>query len=297
MVLVVGSTGFLGSEVVRRLRLTGEPVRALARETSNPERLESLRQAGAEIVFGDLKQPDTLRAACHGMDAIITTASSTLSRQPNDSIQTVDLDGYLSLIDVAAAAGVRRFIYTSIPPKTNESPLTLAKAKVAARLTASGMDYTILAANFFMEIWLSPMLGFDPENARATIYGSGQGPIGFVSYKDVAEIAVQSLRADACRNRTIAVAGPANVTPLDVVRVFEQASGRPFTVEHVPREALEARYRSASEPMDKTFAALMLDCATGCAMDMRPTLAILPMNLTTLEEYAGAMYPVIGAHD
>ena len=297
MVLVIGSTGILGSEVVRRLRLAGEPVRALARDTSNPERLESLRQAGAEIVFGDLKQPDTLRAACQGMDAIITTASSTLSRQPGDSIQAVDLDGYLSLVDAALAAGVSRFIYTSIPQNMHETQLTRAKGHVAGRLIASGMDYTVLTANYFMEVWLSPALGFDPANGRATIYGSGQGPIGFVSYHDVAEIAVRSLKTDACRNRTIVVAGPENLTPLEAVRIFEQASGRPFTVEHVPQETLEAKWRTAIEPMEKTFAGLMLDYASGCAMDMRETLAILPMKLTTLEEYAGAVFPKVGAHD
>jgi uncharacterized protein YbjT (DUF2867 family) len=295
MVLVIGSTGLLGSELVRRLRLAGEPVRALARQTSNPERLDNLRQAGAEIVFGDLKQPDSLRAACEGIDAILTTASSTLSRQPGDSIQTVDLDGYLRLIDAAVAAGVRRFIYTSIPPNIHESPLVLAKAKVAAHLAASGIDYTVLAANFFMEIWLSPALGFDPANGRVTVYGNGERPIGFVSYRDVAEIAVRSLASDACRNRTITVAGPVNVTPLETVRIFEHTSGRTFAVEHVPEGALEAKWHSATDPMDKTFAALMLDYASGCAMDMSETLAILPMRLTSLAEYAGAIFPKVGA--
>ena len=64
MVLVIGSTGLLGSKVVRLLRLKGKAVRALAGLTTNTERLESLRQSGGEVVFGDLKQSDTLKAAC-----------------------------------------------------------------------------------------------------------------------------------------------------------------------------------------------------------------------------------------
>jgi uncharacterized protein YbjT (DUF2867 family) len=290
MVLVIGATGLLGSEVAWRLRQAGQPVRALARATANPARLERLRQAGTEIALGDLKEPATLRVACHGVDAIVATASSTLSHQPGDSLQTVDLDGYFSLIDVAKQEGVRRFVYTSIPQNMNyESPLTRAKTAVAQCLSASGIYYTVLAANFFMEVWLSQALGFDFQKARATIYGTGEQPIGFVSYKDVAEAAVRSLAVDASKNRIISVAGPANVTPLEAVRTFERASKRSFTVEHVNEETLLEKRRSAADPMEETFAALMLEYAKGCPTDMRETLAILPMRLTPLHEYADSM--------
>lgn len=297
MVLVVGSTGLLGSEVVRRLRKTGRPVRALVRTTSNRERLEELGQSGAEIVYGDLKQPETLKAACLGVDTIITTASSTLSRQEDDSIQTVDHDGYFSLIGTAAAAGVRRFVYTSIPPDLHESPLTRAKHEVATRLRSSGIDYTVLAANFFMEVWLSPHLGFNAEQGHTTIYGAGTRRIGFVSYKDVAEIAVRSLTSDTCRSRTLLVAGPENLSPLEVVRIFEEASGKSIKVSHVPDAALEEKWRGATDPLDKTFAALMLDYATGCPMDMSDTLALLPIHLTSLRDFALGMFAKGGLHD
>lgn len=290
MVLVIGSTGMLGSEVVRRLRLAGKTVRALARATSNIEQVERLRQAGAEVVFGDLKQPDTLKAACRGVEEIIATASSTLSRQANDSIETVDRNGYLNLIDSAAEARVRRFVYTTIPPKMHASPLVQAKAEVGERLMASGMEYTLLAANYFMEVWLSPSLGFDVLNGRATIYGNGDRPIGYVSYKDVAEIAVRSLEADGCRNRTIAVAGPANLTPSAAVRIFEHASGRNFAISHVAEEALMEKWRSATDPLEKTFAGLMLDYAKGCTMDMRETLSLFPLQLTSLDDYAARLF-------
>jgi uncharacterized protein YbjT (DUF2867 family) len=296
MILVIGSTGLLGSEVVRRLRKTGQPVRALARPTSNPERLEEFKQSGAEIVYGDLKQPEALKTACLGVEAIVTTASSTFSRQENDSIQTVDHDGYLNLIEAATAAGVRRFVYTSIPPNLHESPLTRAKYGVARRLMASGMDYTVLAANFFMEVWLSPHLGFNAEQGNVTIYGTGTRPIGFVSYKDVAEIAVRSLGNDACRNQTLLVAGPENLSPLEVVRVFEQASGSSIKVDHVPEKALEEKWHSATEPLDKAFAALMFDYAMGCPMDMTRTRGLLPIHLTSVRDYAVGICAKVGAH-
>src|SRR5262249_20971374 len=122
MVLVIGSTGLLGNDIVQRLRLRGKCVRALARPTANTKRLDTIRQSCAEVVFGDLKQPETLKAASQGVEEIIATASSTLSRLASDSIETVDREGYFSLIDSAVVAGVRRFVYTTIPPGLHASP-------------------------------------------------------------------------------------------------------------------------------------------------------------------------------
>lgn len=297
MILVVGATGLLGSEVVRRLRSTGHPTRALARKTSDPKRLEALQQTGAEIVYGDLKERSSLQNALQGIEAIITTASSTFSRQPGDSIETVDRQGYLSLIDAARETGVRRFVYTSIPQTMRyESPLTRAKAEVAEYLKRGGIDYTVLAANFFMEVWLSPAVGFDPQNARATIYGSGDRLIGFVSYKDVAEIAVRSLTVEASKKRTIDIGGPANLTPLDVIQIFERSSGHKFVVEHIPEDALEEKVRRAVDPLEETFAALMLDYANGCSMDPTETLSIFPIQLASVQDYAGLMFRMESAH-
>lgn len=297
MILVIGATGLLGSEVVRCLRAVGHAVRALAHTTSNQSRLECVRQTGAEIVYGDLKDAGSLRSAFAGIKAVITTASSTLSHQSGDSIYSVDRDGYFTAIDCARNAGVRRFIYTSIPQNIKfESPLSRAKQEVAAYLGGSGIDHTVLAANYFMEVWLSPMLGFDPENARATVYGAGHRPIGFVSYKDVAEIAVRSLEVEASKNRTISIGGASNVTPLEVVQIFEQLSGRKLVVEHIPEEALEEKRRSAQSPLEESFAALMLEYANGCPMDMTETLSMFPIQLTSVRSYASSILRMESAH-
>jgi NADH dehydrogenase len=91
--LVVGATGLLGSEVCRLLAAEGKPVRALVRQTSDQTKVAELESLNIEIARGDLKDPATLAAACGGVNALISTASSTLSRQDGDSIQTVDLEG------------------------------------------------------------------------------------------------------------------------------------------------------------------------------------------------------------
>ncbi len=106
MVLVVGATGLTGSEICHKLRGLGEPVRALVRTTSSKDKIQALQSAGVELCFGDLKDRQSIAAACRGVDAVISTASSTLSRQPDDSIKSVDTEGQLNLVSAASNANV-----------------------------------------------------------------------------------------------------------------------------------------------------------------------------------------------
>ena len=93
MILVVGSTGILGSEICRRLREAGQPVRGLVRSTSGEEKVARLKSMGVETVLGDLRDPPSLQAACQDVDTVITTATATISMQPGDSIQVTDQQG------------------------------------------------------------------------------------------------------------------------------------------------------------------------------------------------------------
>ena len=52
MILVVGATGLLGTRVCERLRAEGQPVRALVRRTSNPDKVNALRSLGCELPPG-----------------------------------------------------------------------------------------------------------------------------------------------------------------------------------------------------------------------------------------------------
>jgi NADH dehydrogenase len=289
MILVVGATGLLGSEICRRLRAAGQSVRALVRAGSGREKVEALQAAGVATAIADLKDPGSIFEACKGVAGVITTASSTFSRQEGDSIETVDRQGYLNLIEAARKAGVGRFIYTSIPPDMHhDCPLTAAKREIESALARSGLNFTVLLANYFMEVWLSPALGFDYGNGTATIYGSGERPLAWVSYRDVAGFAVDSLENAGARNRKLLVGGPENLTPHDVVRIFEDTAGRSFGLKYVPEDALCRQYAEAADPLNKSFAALMLEYAHGCPMDVSETLSILPRKLTTVRDYAAA---------
>ena len=108
MILVVGSTGVLGSEICRRLTASGKSVRGLVRSSSAPEKVDRLKAMGVETVLGDLRDPSSLAAACQGVDTVITTATTTISMQPGDSIPVTDQQGQLDLVNAARQAGVRR---------------------------------------------------------------------------------------------------------------------------------------------------------------------------------------------
>src|SRR5205823_14702868 len=116
-------------------------------------------------------------------------------------------------------------------------------------LVESGMPYTILAANFFMEVWLGAALGFDYENRKAVIFGKGRELITWVSYRDVAEFAVRSHQTPGAANKTLLVGGPEDFGPLEVVAIFERVAGLPFERQFVSEEALLAQLENATDPL------------------------------------------------
>lgn len=284
-VLVAGATGVLGGEIVRRLKTKGHAVRAIKRAASNPERVAALKSAGVEFIQADLKDRPSLDRACTGMDAVISTVTAILANQPDDNLQSVDLNGQKSLIDAARAAGVGQFVYISLSVH-GDFPLEGAKRAVEAHLKRSGLVYTILQPTFFTEYWLGPGVGFDHEAGTVTIYGSGNQKISFISFRDVAEFAVQSLENPAARNKESLLGGPDQVSPLEAVKIFEQASGRRFEVRHVSDDALRAQRAGAQNPVQQSFAALMLANAHGDPIDMQQTLKSFSVGLSSVNDCA-----------
>jgi uncharacterized protein YbjT (DUF2867 family) len=289
MVLVIGATGpvGLGGEICRQLRAEGKEVRALVRPTAAPERLAALTQLGVDLVEGDLKDRATIVDACQGIETIISTATTTLSRQAGDTIEAVDLAGQLELVDVAAEAAVRHMLYVSISGTIDgDFPLRNAKRAVEERLAQSGMTYTILRPTYYMEVWLSPIVGFDYERAQATIYDEGRNPISWIARDDVARFAVRCLDHPAARNATFELGGPEALSPLDVVRIFEEVGGQSFAVQHVAAEALQAQQQAATDSLQQSFAGLMQCYAGGDPLDTGTTWEAFRLQPTSVRDYA-----------
>lgn len=286
MILVAGSTGVLGSEICRRLRAQGKDVRALVRATSAPEKVAQLRQLGCEIATGDLKDRASLDAACRNATAAITTVTAITTAKPGDSFEATDGAGTMALIDAAKKGSLKQFVYVSFDgSEMPDSPLVQAKADAEKHLERSGLPYTILQPSLFMESWLGPMLFGDPAAGTARVYGDGSSRFHYVTVGDVAEVTVQCLDNPAARNATIPFGGPEAVSQREAVKAFEDAFRKPFNVTELPESALAEQHRSAPDPFNKTFAALMLAVARGGVGGGKLEDKHFRLRFTTVREY------------
>lgn len=283
---VVGATGLLGGAICQRLAAGGRPVRALVRPTSAPEHVTRLARLGAEPRQGDLKEPTSLDAVCEGARAVISTATCMRSSQPGDSIQAVDVEGQLALIEAARRAGVEHFVFVSFIPLHERFPLQDAKRTVERALRQGGMPrYTILRPSFFTEVWLGPALGFDAANARARLFGTGHGRMNWISLEDVARFAVSALERPQARDAILDLGGEEALSQREVVRLFEQWGGREWALDAIPEQVLRARLDEAAEPRQRSVTALMLNIARGREVDPRPAMEALAVRPTPVSDY------------
>ena len=290
MILIVGSTGLVGHEICTQLAAQKIPFRALVRKDSAPEKVNHLKSLGAEIAIGDLKEPASLAAACAGIEKVISTASCTFSMREGDNIETVDRQGQLNLVEAAKNASIKRFVFISFGDNPeNAFPLSEAKRAVENALAESGMNWSSLQASYFMEVWLSPALGFNYPQSQARIYGDGDNKVSWISYKDVARLAVAALDNNYAENRTCAIGGPEPLSPKQVVNIFEKTFGSTFTLEHLPKEALLQQKQAATNPLEESFASLMIQYADGDNMDMSGIMKQVGVHLTSVESYAEAV--------
>jgi NADH dehydrogenase len=292
MILVVGATGMVGSEVCERLVAQGKTVGALIRPSADAAKVKKLEALGVELLPGDLRQPETLEAACDRAEQVIVTASSMpFAYQPGvNDINTTDLEGLRSLIAIAEEEVVKHFVYTSFSGNIDlEFPLHKAKRQIEHELKQSSMTYTILRPSYYMEVWLSPAVGFDAANAKATIYGDGKQPISYISHRDVAAFAVQSLEAAAAKNAMLELGGPQAISQLEAVEAFEAVTHRKFELQFVPEHALMEQQAAAADPMARSFSGLMRCLARGDAIDMRDTAKAFPIELTAVKDYAAGL--------
>jgi len=234
MILVVGATGSLGGRIVRGLLEQGQDVRVFVRHNSPSEQMaaqglantvQSLIAAGAQPAWGDLKDRASIEAAVAGVDTVISTANA-VKRWGEDTLETVDRQGTLDLIDAARAAGVSRFLYASVQGASSDSPVPLFQCKAACEwaLMDSGLTYTIVQPSIFMEVWIGMMVGI-PLMTRQTItlIGRGDHAHNFMSEQDVADYFIAMIDNPAAFNQAVMIGGPASHTWTEIV---ERAGGR-----------------------------------------------------------------------
>lgn len=228
--LVVGATGTLGRQVVRRALDEGHQVRCLVR---NPRKATFLKEWGAEILQGDLCSPETLPPALVGITAVIDAATS----RPTDSltIKQVDWDGQVSLIQAAAAAGVERFVFFSILDAQNfpHVPLMEIKRCTELFLAESGLKYTILKPCGFLQGLISQYAIPILDGQSVWITGDSS-PIAYMDTQDVAKFAIRALEVPETENKAFPVVGTRAWEAYEIIRMCERLSGKDARIARLP---------------------------------------------------------------
>src|SRR6266436_6541779 len=288
MILIVGASGRLGSVVAERLLAQGKAVRAMTR---TPLNLAHLKQQGAEIVSGDLRNPASLVNACRGVEQVLAAAHALVGKGDNNP-QTVDDAGNRQLIDAAKTAGVKHFIFVSVQGASPDSPLEFFRIKYRTEeyLRASGLNFTILRPSAFMELWAQLIGQPIREQGKTTIFGRGDNPINFVAVQDVARFVSIALDDSRARNRVIEVGGPENLTLNQVAEIFERASGRQAKKRHIPLPMMRVM-SILMQPLNPAMSRLIrngiyMDTAN-LRYDAADTARAFGIQLTSLEEIAG----------
>jgi dihydroflavonol-4-reductase len=108
---LTGATGFVGSHVARTYADAGAELRLLARSSSNLAAIEGMK---AEVVVGDLREPESLRSSIRGCEAVVHVAADyrLWVRDPK-SMYAANVDGTRELLRIAREVGVAKVVYTS----------------------------------------------------------------------------------------------------------------------------------------------------------------------------------------
>jgi uncharacterized protein YbjT (DUF2867 family) len=226
MILVTGSTGRIGRNVVHGLALKELPVRALIH---NGTGAEWAHWANVEGVIGDFAKPSTLAVALDG----VTTAlllSTTGPEQAN--LQK-------AFVDAAVRAGVKHVVKISLLGARLDAPGRFHRrhAEVEERLAASGMRITVLRANAFMQgVLVRTRPSLDTHTFRSVVKPTTK--VSFVDLRDVADAAVAKLVEPDGPSATIELTGPEPLTGAAMAEAFARNLERPIACEYIDEAAL-----------------------------------------------------------
>jgi uncharacterized protein YbjT (DUF2867 family) len=288
-ILVVGATGTLGRQVVRRALDEGYDVRCLVRPRQNPA--DFLRDWGASTVQGDLSDPPSLPATLVGVSAIVDCATA----RPEESTRAVDWEGKVALIQSAQAMGVKRYVFSSIYgcDRHPQVPLMNTKAATEAFLASSGLDYTVLRFTGFMQAVIGNYAV--PILEDRTVWGTNdETRTAYLDSLDAARLTMAALRCDAAVGRTLTLSGPKAYTTREVIALCERLSDSTAKVSTVPTWLLKGArgvLRGAQWARDASdrlaFAEVLSNNETWSADMAEPfgLLGVDPASVTTLEAY------------
>ena len=225
-ILVTGATGNIGSGLVPSLIAKGASVRALVRDGS---KAQGLRDAGVEVVIGDLDRPETLDAAFRGVDRVF------LLTPPNPNQVTQAHNGIAAAKRAGSPSVVRLSAEALDPVADSPARVTRQHAEIDAELKTSGLAYTILRPHFFMQ---NTLMAAGSVALEGVVYmAMKDGKIGMIDVRDVVDVAAKLLTEDGHEGKPYRLTGPASISFHDVAAGLSKALGREVKYVDVPPEA------------------------------------------------------------
>lgn len=218
MILVTGSTGTIGSEVVRLLSAARVPTRALARSA---EKAAAIRAPGIEVVLGDFEDASSLDAALAGVDRLFLLSSVHPSM--------AELQG--NVVRAAARAGTRHIVKLGAANVALDSPISVgrAHAQVEALIAESGIPHTFLRPTLFMQSLFMHAASICSQGAF--YLPVRRGAVAMVDARDIAAVAAAALTRPGHEGRAYVLTGPAALRMDEVAAALSAATGR--TVRYV----------------------------------------------------------------
>ena len=113
-ILITGATGFIGSHLAKDLVEKGIKLRCLVRRSSPDEAQEFLKGIGAEIIYGDLTDKESLKTAVDGVDVVFHLGGGGRVGMTKEFLYKINAEGTRNILDVCIQNGnVKKFIHTS----------------------------------------------------------------------------------------------------------------------------------------------------------------------------------------
>jgi uncharacterized protein YbjT (DUF2867 family) len=236
MILITGATGNNGTEIIRRLAGRKERIRAMVHHRSAFR--EPAGGCALECVEADFDHAETLREALKGVQRafLVTNSSDRVEEQQ------------LRFVALARAGGVKHIVYLSQLHASAQSPLRFLRyhAAVEEAIRASGMSYTLLRPNLYMQGLL--MLGKSLATEGRFSAPAGDARVSVVDVRDLAAVAVAALTQTGHEGKTYDVTGPEALTHAEMAAELSRALERPVTFVDLPEGQFRAELGSHKMP-------------------------------------------------
>jgi len=214
MILIVGSTGYIGQHLVRRLVEQGERPRCLVSDPGKAARL--LPGSQIEVVQGDITRPETLAAAVDGVEIVVHAGFMTADRKesPGNRYEATNVTGTRNLVSAAEAAGVKKMIEVSGLGTRQDKPGSYMQGRYLAEqaLKESMLDWTIIQPSVLFgkdAPFIKGLTDLIQSSPVVPLIGGGKVMFQPISVEDVVSVILAVLaHPERYSHQTFTIGGP-----------------------------------------------------------------------------------------